>query len=268
MAAAASTPWGDGFAHDTLRDLWTVRDWSLVSPDEYVFLFPRLIPSGGKLPPVLLDHLADCVAARAWRLSRFDGRAAPVPLRSRLPEHGADRHRGWFADAGALTCLLRRLGLLHTAPGRVQGERRLLAALDLVLADVQAGRRPAWDGTSEVFLAFGAGIHPGYLWPEATANPCRGLAAGWLGHLDRGRSALMPMAVAEYLLDALALEASFDPEMVAVAGDPGDVAILRRAARRRAAGHDSAVRLSSGSVPPGPMGAGRIGASPALGIRA
>ena len=167
-----------------------------------------------------------------------------------------------------MTCLLRRLGLLHTAPGRVQGERRLLGALDLLLADVQAGRRPAWDEASEVLLAFGAGIHPGYLWPEATACPARGLAAGWLGHLDRGRSALMPSAVAEYLLDAFGPGASPDHGMAAISGDSADVALLLRAARRRLAGQNPSVRLPSGAVPAMDVFPGRAGPVQALEGRA
>lgn len=269
-ASVTATLWGDGFAHDTLQDLWAVRDWSLCCPDEYIFMFPRLIPRTGELPPVLRDHLTNGVAARAWRLSRLDDHDAPVPLRSRLPVagDGAEHHRDWFADDGALTCLLRRMGLLHTAPGRVQGERRLLATLDLLLADIQAARRPPWDETNEVLLAFGAGIHPGYLWPEATAQPARGLVAGWLGHLDRGRSALMPMAVAEYLLDAFAPDASPDPGMAVIADHVTEIALLRKAARRRAAGHDPEVRLHSGALPPRTTSPGGVGTGYPLGARA
>ena len=243
---AAATLWGDGFAGDGLYDLWTTRDWSLCSPDEYILLFPRLVPRTGEFPPVLRDHLEGCVAARAWRLARLEDGCVPPRLRSRMPvsESGAARHRAWFADDGAVTCLLRRIGLLRTAPERVQAERDLLVFLDGVLADVQANRVPDWDERSEALLAFGAGIHPAYLWPQAAVSPARGIAAGWLGHLDRGRTALMPMVVAEVVLDSFGGGASIDRQLTALAGSSADLDVVRRAALRRWSGQDTTVRLA------------------------
>ena len=264
----AATLWGDGFVDDTLQVLWAVRDWSLCTPDEYVLLFPRLIPQDGKFPAVLRAQLESCVAARAWQLSRLVGGDGLPPIRSRLPEHGAAYHRDWFVDDDALTCWLRSLGLLHTAPERVQAERRVLASLDLVLFDIQAGRRPAWDEGSEILLAFGAGIHPGYLWPEATVSPARGITAGWLGHLDRGRRALMPTAVADYLLDAFDSDASPDSGMAAISGGPAGLALLLRTARRRLAGQNPPVRMPKGTVSQKVPRFGRMGPAHPMGADA
>lgn len=249
-APAAASLWGDGFAEDGLRDLWAVRDWSLCCPDEYIFLFPRLIPPPGELPHPLRAHLESCVRARTWRLAHLARGKAPPPLRSRVPdsEAGSACHGDWFVDGGAMTCLLRQAGLLHTAPERVEAERDLLAFLDGLLADVQAQRSPAWDETFEALLAFGAGIHPAYLWPQASMSPARGVAAGWLGHLDRGRTALMPLVVAEYVLDALGAEGACDRQLVGLAGSAANLELLRRAARRRWSGQDAAVRLPSGAA--------------------
>ena len=166
LRPAAAAVWGDGFADDRLGDLWAVRAWDGCAQDEYILLFPRLVPRSGLLPSVLRARLEDCVAVRAWRLGRLEGAGAPL-LRSRPQplDEPARRHGDWFADDGAVTCLLRRLGLLRTAPERLAAERATLAGLDGLLADLQAGRRPGFDEGRAVLLAFGAGIHPGYLWP-------------------------------------------------------------------------------------------------------
>jgi hypothetical protein len=39
--------WGDGFVDDDWRELTRVREWSRVSTDELVRLFPGLVPAGG-----------------------------------------------------------------------------------------------------------------------------------------------------------------------------------------------------------------------------
>ena len=241
---AAATLWGDGFAEDDVFDLWTARDWSLCSSDEYVLLFPRLIPQAGEFPAALRRHLENCIVARAWRLEAIGG-CRHQSLLSRLPVRGdgAARHDDFFAADDAVTRVLRRIGLLRAAPGRVAAERDILGFLDALLAEVQAHRVPAWSDTAEALLAFGAGIHPAYLWPQATVSQARGVAAGWLGHLDRGRAALMPLVVAEYVLDALGDGASPDRQLVALAG-AANLELLRRAALRRWSGRDAPVRLA------------------------
>lgn len=247
----AAALWGDGFAGDTLLDMWEVGDWALCSPDEYILLFPRLVPQGNEVSPVLRNHLEGCVAVRAWRLAHLGGRDIAHPLRSRLPQPdaGALRHRDWFADDDTVTCLLRRIGLLRTAPDRIEAERALLVVLDDILFEIQAGRVPSRDEASEALLAFGAGIHPAYVWPEAAVSPERGIAAGWLGYLDRGRTALMPPVVADYLLDVLGRDdVSCDRQIAVLAGGAASVEILLRAALRRSAGHDPSIRLSPRAV--------------------
>ena len=251
-APRAATLWGDGFADDKVFDMWAVRDWALCSPDEYIMLFPRLIPQGGEVSPVLRAHLESCVAARAWRLAKLDGRGATGALRSHLPhpDAGVRHHRDWFSDDDTVTRLLRSVGRLRTPIDRIEAERTLLTFLDSVLFEIQGERVPSWSDSSEASLAFGAGIHPAYVWPRATASPERGIAAGWLGHLDRGRTALMPLPVADYLLDVFGRgEACSDRQMAGLAGSEAAVAILLRAARRRSAGHDPSIRLSPDAVP-------------------
>ena len=263
---AAAALWGDGFSDDGLHDLWAVRDWDGCSSDEYILLFPRLIPRAGQVPPALRTHVETCVAVRAWRLSRLEDRGVPT-FRSRLPEldDAGRRHADWFADDNAVTCLLRRVGLLRTAPERVAAERAILHGLDALLAELQADRVPAWDEDVGLLLAFGAGIHPAYLWPEAAAMPARGVAAGWLGHLDRGRTALMPLVVAEYVLDAFG-DGTADRQLLDLTGGSANLATLLRAARRRVAGHDPAVRLSPDTTTLADFFAGRTRRPLALGL--
>ncbi len=240
--------WGDGFADDGFMAARAMARWEDCSPDEYVLLFPKLLPADGRLPAALRAHLEACVAVRAWRLARLDPATSAPHLRARAPAvAAADLHGAWFADDGAVTCLMRRVGLLHTSPQRVAAERDLLALLDGVLDAVQRGLCPAWSEDREAWLAFGSGFHPAYLWPESAIAPARGCAAAWLGHLDRGRTALLPEAVAEYLVDAV-LDPSRprDRALAAMVATPGNARRLRAAAAARLAGRDPAVRFGPG----------------------
>ncbi len=238
--------WGDGFSDDAFGAIRAVADWDGCSADEYAVLFPRLIPSDGRLPAAPLAHLGSCVAARAARLARLD--PAPAAVRQAVQARSASTsERGWFMGEGNLAGLLRVAGLLRMSAERVAAERRLLALLDGLLGDLRRGLAPDWSEDREAWFAFGSGIHPGYLWPEATVSPTRGLAAAWLGHLDRGRTALMPVAVADYLIDAVLdpLNGS-DRPLAAMVPTREDAVRLRRAAVERLAGGDPAVRLDRG----------------------
>ena len=239
--------WGDGFAGDGFAASRSVAAWDDCSSDEYAMLYARLVPSDGRVAPALLAHLETCVALRAWRLARLDPAMAAPDVRSRVPAGTAELHRAWFADDGAVACLLRQMGLLRTSPERLASERRLLALLDDTLCQIQRGLVPAWTEDGDVLFAFGSGIHPAYLWPESAIAPARGCTAAWLGHLDRGRTALMPEAVADYLLDAV-LDGSraADRSLAAMVGSVDNARRLRRAATKRLAGGDPAVTLAHG----------------------
>lgn len=240
--AAPSTLWGDGFVSDGLAALASVRSWQLISPDEYVLLFPRLIELG--IPTVIRSAIEKGVAVRAWRMTRLDASSPALRLQSRLPVADAEssHHRDWFADETAAVHLLRRVGLLRVVPSRRSAERSVLTVLDRVLHAIQRGEEPRWSQEAEALLAFGAGVHPAYVWPEAALSHARGTTAGWLGFLDRGRPALMPLVVAEYLTDEL------DPHFMELAGGPRIMERLREAARRRLAGENPVVRPPPRSV--------------------
>lgn len=241
--------WGDGFADDTLDDLWAVSDWDACSSDEYIFRLPRLEGRTGQLPPALRTSLEQCVATRARRAARSDPEHSAASLRSRLPDSAFHvRHDGdWFAPDDVVSTWSRRVGLIRPSAHRSAIDRLLLRFLDGVLFDVQRGGVPSWDETAEVLVAFGAGFHPAFLWPPASSASAKGIVAGWLGHLDRGRSALMPAVVAEYLLDLCAVgDASTDPVLALIGGGIA-LGRLQRMAAHRLAGYNPAVRLTLGS---------------------
>ncbi len=239
--------WGDGFANDGFGASRSVATWDDCSSDEYAMLYPRLVPSDGRVAPALLAHLEICVAVRAWRLTRLDPAKPALDLRSGASADAARRHGTWFADDGAVACLLRQMGLLRTSPERLASERRILALLDDTLNQIQRGFRPAWTEDRDAWFAFGSGIHPAYLWPESAIAPARGCTAAWLGHLDRGRTALMPEAVADYLLDAvLDGTRAGDRSLAAMVGTAENARRLRRAATEVLAGGDPAVTLVRG----------------------
>lgn len=70
--------WGDGFAEDGWRELILVRDWTLVSSDEFVRLFPALIPADGEVAEPVRKLTLRCpvVAANCGSMLEVCGRAA------------------------------------------------------------------------------------------------------------------------------------------------------------------------------------------------
>ena len=239
--------WGDGFADDGFAATVSTVTWDACSSDEFAILYPSLVPVDGCVAPALLAHLESCVAVRASRVTRLDPAMTAPDLRSLVTTETAERRRAWFSDDGAIACLLRQMGLLRTSPERLVSERRLLALLDDTLFQVQRGLIPAWTEDRDVWFAFGSGIHPAYLWPESAIVPARGCTAAWLGHLDRGRAALMPEAVADYLLDAvLDVSRAADRSLAAMVGSVENSRRLRRAATKRLAGGNPVVTLTRG----------------------
>lgn len=246
--------WGDGFVEDSLPDLYRVVDWCDVSIDEYSVLFPRLPSRDGTFPAPLLACLEACLMVRRWRIAAFDGRNGAI-----ASERVAALHRDWFADDDAMASLLRRVGLLKTSPIAVAFERRVLRIVEDVHAALRRGAGPVWSADAEAWFAFASGIHPAYLWPESLPAAERGYTAAWLGHLDRGRPALMPTAVAEHLLDSVVGRSGpRDATLAELAGRVMPLSDLRRAAERRVAGGRIIVKAGRR-----PSGLAAIGPAPA-----
>ncbi len=241
--AAARTPWGDDFQMDGVAALWRVRHWEEVAPDEHALLFPRLVPSDGRLPPHLLARLASAVRVGGWRASRL---VRGAPLRD---GDARSEHADWHAPSTLPLALWRALGRGPAAPDVLLRDGRVLATLRAILEELDGGHLRPRSDEDEVILAFGAGFHPAYLWPEAACVPERGLTAAWLGHVARGRSALMPTSVAEHLLASG--DATSDPSLTGVCGGGTLAPSLVRAARRRVAGDRVAYHAST--VIPSPL---------------
>lgn len=238
--------WGDGFVDDGPIALASMVSWEVCSTDEYAMLFPRLMPTDGRLPAAPAAHLAACVAARSARLARLDP-VLPALCQAVGARPVSSLERAWFTGESTFAGLLRGVGLLRTSVERVAAERRLLAFLDSLLGEIRRGLTPVWSEDREAWFAFGSGIHSAYLWPESAISPTRSLTAAWLGHLDRGRTALMPDAVADYLLDAVLDPISeVDRLLAAMIPTREDALRLRRASEARLAGGDPAVRLGRG----------------------
>lgn len=245
--AAAPGLWGDGFAGDSFTALRSMASWNECSSDEYTLLFPRLLPSYDLFPSELLGHLETCVAVRAWRLKRLDSAIPAVVLRSRVSAQSEQIYYAWFTTDSAISDLTRKIGLIRVCSELIKAEILLLSLLDNILYQLQNGFAPVWKEDQDAWFAFGSGIHPAYLWPKSAIAPARGYTAAWLGHLNRGRTALMPEAVAEYLLDAVLDGAcSRDHTLVEMVGSAKDARRLSRAAKRRLACGYASVRFTRG----------------------
>ena len=240
----AATVWGDGFVDD---DVWSCRGvvgWDQVSADEYVRFFPGLSERSRGIQQ-LLDYLSDCVAARVWRVRHHHGMSPNAPLKSMSLAEALDRGAEAKLDFYAPMSLARRAAArLYPAAGHAGdafGEQWALALVDLVLCCLRAGQgMPFEPGTTAAF-AFASGIHPSNIWPEAITSVERDSTAGWLGIVERGRAALMPADIADYLLDVIEADAgrdrsSRDPLMSDLIDPVGGAARLRRAALDRARG--------------------------------
>ena len=213
--------WGDGFAADNLDALAGVTSWDEVTSDEYVLYFPRLARHDRDVPQNLTARLTTIVSARAG-----------------MSSHRLDGAQG----------LLARINGVFGGPAKrlpdVAANRNIPALLQGLLTDLLAGRTPTYDDDTAALAAFGSGIHPAYFWPEAAVCAGRGVVAGWLGHLNRGRAAFVPEMVAEYLEDTLSGD-RLDPLIVELCGGDANRRTLVKAAGRRLRGEDPVVRLSA-----------------------
>jgi len=83
--------WGDGFADDDWRELTRVREWSRVSTDELVRLFPALVPTCGRPPAAIVTILTEQATA----------------IDANLNANRPNRQSGWAASAADAEFLRR-----------------------------------------------------------------------------------------------------------------------------------------------------------------
>ena len=268
MRRAVETIWGDGFDEDGWAELARVDDWACCSPDEYLRIFPQLVPRDRVLPLVLWTHLEDCVAARAWRL-RFVGEISA--LRSldadKVETLGPQVCASWFSRRADVRWTLRGGGI---ADDDLAAELDGLRFVDDMLRAVIDTTVPAFDESLATSFAFCTGIHPVYLWPEAVLAHQLHTAAAWLGHVGRGRRAYMPSDIAEYFLGVIVGEPPHelqvcDPRIAFFLDRPLAVEELWRVASMRSRGRavptrrpiDARMPRLAGRLPEWPRGLAR-----------
>jgi len=138
--------------------------------------------------------------------------------------HGEEIYRDWFAAPRATWGQqLRRWRLpRHEAEDEryalIQLELLVLETMVAILAAARRGSvdrhidgigcdalglpaRPA--GTRDLLAALHTGCNPAYVFPELQCHHHLFTAAGWLGWVNRGRKAYLPVFIAEYLVDLL-----------------------------------------------------------------
>ena len=204
--------WGDGFADDLWQAMVQVHDVDLCDDDELTLFYPGLRRRPAHLRRrclAILEH------------TRFGGVKA-----DRRPPAGERGAR----EAG--TSVAFEGGPL---PQKASQPFRWPEAED----DMPA------EQALEAF-AFETSLHPAYVWRGAEFRHEHLTVYAWLGHLGRGRPALMPAAVAATLRttpEFAALSAPFGPALAAQGISHDD---LQRAALRRLDGEQVVVRPRPG----------------------
>lgn len=184
---ATAPVWGDGFADETWTDIVRTRSLDDYADDELI----RFFPNAGRAGAPAMKRLHAMVATR---LASQRGRRRHTEDAKRIPSMPI---RLWRflqqrrpASRDALAC-----------------EDRALAFLSTMMPRLESAAGGGFDPALATTFAFHAGLHPAYVWPEALLSHERETAAGWLGLLSRGRPALVPLDVADYLVDILKLGA-------------------------------------------------------------
>jgi hypothetical protein len=160
--------WGDGFADDSWEAVAQVRDWSVLAPEEYVRLFPSLVPQVAQIP-------APVAAVVRARISTF----------SAAPDVTEDGTRGHTGSAGTIS------------------EAQFLSWV-ISSSDSERARCNERDWAR---FGYWSNVHPAYVWPAASCLASWGATAAWLGALGRCGRALMPIEVAEYISDMATVDA-------------------------------------------------------------
>lgn len=242
-ATARPDLWGDGIVESGLAGLWSARGWSDVSDDELVFLMPGVLRAqansldgaAARIRRVLASRARSGVPVRppatraSWRLDTAHVVASPAE--SRIP--------GWPAGA-----------IAHA--GADPFARLVMAELDRFHEDacLAAERRGPVTGAQALFRSIHSGINAAYVY-EDLAPLQETLAVGaWMGHLLRGRPALLPPCLAEPLADLMTGSTADLPNAVADAsaallvahlGPDGSARLLRAAERSQRGGYSVVV---------------------------
>lgn len=257
-APTDQSPWGLDIADDAEELLALARSWSDVDVDELAYLLPSLIDEPRRigdraaLDPTRLTeetlwHRAAMVARLAANGGVSCGNSAGAPqMLAMLTECGLLSEE---AAAGALRHLYHD-GMFHDAPiplsgtASVMDRGTLVEELSILTTLAAAASRPApatRDVPATLSDAVVVSVHTrmngAYVFPEYEFAHELLTSAAWAGHVLRGRTALMPATVAEYILGcsfgpALSHGSAADASFVWYAERAAGITPLERTARR------------------------------------
>ena len=214
-APSLRLPWGDGLVDCSVATLYYPSSWDSVGADELAFLLPSLCHSArqaGNPDARMARFFQDALAARIEELVRRADAEAPGRGTDALARIRAARVVATIATDSAHTEGALAWQQLYCRSGRALPlddtgwtfELCVLAALDRAVATL-SGAVPT--ATSRELLAealvtsIHSGVNAAYAYPAlGHVHELMGVGV-WLGHLVRGRSALMPHFVAERLIE-------------------------------------------------------------------
>lgn len=232
----ASRPiWGDGLAEQSLSTLWYRCTWDSVSEDELAFFIPSLaseVGTGTRADAIGPSwYLRRALGARLhWAVQMLSSTAcgsanASEQVRDRIARSGTITalpfNQIWAEGQAVFPELYGDSPVLRSLAGPVTEKRGLeidanrdvwifeltvLACLDRILRDSLTGTsRP--DQTNDRFslpealiASLYASFNGAYIYRDFVIFHELLLIAAWLGYLVRGRPALMPTFIAEYLV--------------------------------------------------------------------
>ena len=220
--------WGDEWVEDSLGTLWYPCSWRDVSHDELVLLIPTLAtPETGQfekdgpsryLHRALAAHLRRSVILLSG--SRPGRHRAVEEVMDTIVKTGAvttvDIRECWASGAADIAEFYGDPPALAAYPIDEELERwvfelTVLACLDRVLADskspdVAADTRHDCDpfNLPAILLAtIYSSFNAAYIYPQLRSLHELFSAGAWLGHLLRGRAALMPEFIADSMIESL-----------------------------------------------------------------
>ncbi len=236
LSPSALAPWGDGLAEQSLADWWYPATWDNVAPDELVVVNPSLaarsssVDSGPEalLRGVLVNRLTYARQifsdpALAFRTRARDAARLNDAELAEAPPSRSDPYLRWLAHGERANpgsrqldfelAVIRSIARLRDAAKPHAAEKEFIDLPGAVIASLHSGVNAA-NVTTAVGFAH-----------ELLA------AATWLGHLLRGRAALMPAFIADTLVDWLPEGSAADP-CTAMLQTHAEIAVGRRALRR------------------------------------
>lgn len=220
-------PWGMTMPEPSLIKLWAPRHPEDVEADELALYLPGLSISGPfreQISHRLEAHARSALAARIHWFLLGSGRVPPIAPSSagavalaesgvltgmslaEAAEAGARIVQDWFGSE-------RLKSAAHPSRESITSELSIVACLNDLVERAQSLRHPpkprdgaeAYD--NELLQALAASVHAGlnaaYIHPAYESLHAYFTTGAWIGYLLRGRPALLPAFVAEYLVDIL-----------------------------------------------------------------